>query len=129
MVPGQDKGGKCLVNEPKPEAAQERRKGECSLEACAADAALGLERAGHGRHGLDGAGHEGGRGLGHGVIDGDAGSFVEDLNAEDLGRAHRAVLVGAGQGDVERQDLVGIPVRRQFLVGSGVGDGDLVEQV
>ena len=61
------------------------------------------------------------------VIDRHALTFVEDLNAEDLGRAHRAVLVGAGERDVEGQDLVAIPGGRQFLVRSGVGDGDLIQ--
>ena len=52
------------------------------------------------------------------VIDAYTRSFVEDLDAEDLGGAHGAVLVGAREGHVERQHLVGIP-----------GDGAFVEAI
>ncbi len=43
--------------------------------------------------GLHGASDEGGRGFRHRVVHRDAGTFVQDLDAEDLGRAHRAVLI------------------------------------
>ena len=56
------------------------------------------------------------------VVDGDAGAFVEDLDAEDLGGAHGAVLVGPGQGHVERQHLVGIPGDGAFVEAIEVGD-------
>jgi hypothetical protein len=39
------------------------------------------------------------------LVDADAGSFVEDLNAEDLHAG--SCLVGSGEGDVERKDLIG----------------------
>ena len=66
-------------------------------------------------HGFDGAGDEGGRAFGDGVVDADSRSFVEDLDAEDLGGAHRAVFVGAGERDVEGQDLVGVHRGGQFV--------------
>ena len=69
----------------------------------------GLERARHSRHGLNHTGNERRLHLGHSVIDRNAHTLVEDLQAEDLGRAHGAVLVGAGERDVEGQDLVGVP--------------------
>ena len=56
------------------------------------------------------------------VVDGDAGAFVEDLDAEDLGGAHGAVLVSPGQGHVERQHLVGIPGDGAFVEAIEVGD-------
>jgi len=88
-----------------------------------------LEGAGHSRHGLNCTSHEGGRSLGHSVVDRDAGSFVEQLDAEDASRAHRAIFVGAGEGDVEGQDLIAVQGCRQFLVGACVGDGDVVQLV
>ena len=72
-------------------------------------------------HGFDGAGDEGGRAFGDGVVDADSRSFVEDLDAEDLGRAHGAVFVGAGEGDVEGQDLVGVHRGGQFVHAVDVG--------
>ena len=47
--------------------------------------------------------------LGDGVVDGDAHTLVEELEAEDLGCAHGAVLICAGERDVEGQHLVGVP--------------------
>lgn len=47
--------------------------------------------------------------LGHGVVDGDAGAFVQDLDAEDLHGGSSSVFVRSGQGDVEGQDLIGVP--------------------
>jgi len=38
-------------------------------------------------------------------------------------------FVGAGEGDVEGQDLIAVQGCRQFLVGAGVGDGDVVQLV
>jgi hypothetical protein len=45
--------------------------------------------------------------LGHSIVDADAGSFVEDLNAEDLHAGSCTDLVGSGECDVERKDLIG----------------------
>ena len=58
---------------------------------------------------FDRAGDEGRLLLDDGVVDRGAEAFVEDLDAEQLGRGGGAVLVGAGDGDVEGQDLVGVP--------------------
>ena len=63
----------------------------------------------NGLHRLNTAGNERRLRFADSVVDRDAGSFVEDLNTEDLGSRHGAVLVGTGEGDVERQHLVGIP--------------------
>jgi len=80
----------------------------------------------HGLHGLDGAGDEGGLGFRDRVIHGDAGTFIQDLDAEDLADGHGAVFVGSAEGDIEGQDLVAI-------AGGGQGPhavdvGDLVVQ-
>jgi hypothetical protein len=80
----------------------------------AAEAAV--ELAGYGRERLDSAGDEGRLHLADGVVDGDAIAFVEDLDAEDLAGGSAALFVGGGQGDVEGQDLVGVPGGGQFLV-------------
>ena len=61
-----------------------------------------------GLHPLNRPGHERGPGSRLGVVNRDARTFVQDLDAEDLGRAHRAVFVRAGKGHVEREHLVGI---------------------
>jgi hypothetical protein len=53
------------------------------------------------RHGLDCAGHEGRLHLGDSIVDRDARTFVQDFDAEDLGRTHRAVFVGTGKGDAK----------------------------
>jgi hypothetical protein len=55
------------------------------------------------------AGHEGSLHLGHFGYDRHAGVFVQYLDAEDLHRGGRAQLRRTGQGDVERQDLIGVP--------------------
>jgi len=73
----------------------------------AAEAAI--ELAGHGHQGLDGAGDEGGLLFRDRVVDGDAEAFVEDFDAEDLGGLGLALFVVGHQGDVEGQDLVGVP--------------------
>jgi hypothetical protein len=75
---------------------------------------------GHGLPGLDEAGHEAGLHLGDRVIDRHAGAFIEDLDAGDLHGAGSALFVGAGQGDIEGQDLVGVP-GRSFLLEAGDG--------
>ncbi len=82
----------------------------------ATDRALSEPGARDGRHRLDRTRNEGCLTLGHGVVDGHARAFVEDLDTEDLRRAHRAVLVGAGQGDIEGQDLVGVERGGKHLV-------------
>ena len=56
----------------------------------------------------DRLGDEGGLLFDDGVVDGGAEAFVEDLDAEQFGRGGGSVLVGAGDGDVEGEDLVGI---------------------
>ena len=74
--------------------------------------------------GLDEAGDEGCLHLGHGIVDRHAGAFVQDLDAEDLHGRGCALFVGAGQGDVERQDLVGVPGFGFFLhAADGRHDG------
>ena len=47
-------------------------------------------------------------GLGNRVVDRDTGTFVQDLDAEDLRSAHSAVFVGTRQGDIEGQHLVAV---------------------
>lgn len=64
--------------------------------------------------GSNGLGDEGGLLFDDGVIDGGAETFVEDLDAEQFGTGAGAVLIGAGDGDIEGQDLIGEP-------GSGWG--------
>jgi len=81
-----------------------------------------MERAGHSRHGLNHARHERRLHLRHRVVDRDAEALVEDLDAEDLGRAHRAVFVGSAESDVEGQHLVGVPGGRNLCVLAGGGD-------
>lgn len=61
--------------------------------------------------------------LGRRVIDGDAHALVQDLEAVELGRAHGAILVGAGERDVEGQHLVGVPGRRELRVLTRGGQG------
>lgn len=53
--------------------------------------------------------------LDDGVIDRGAKAFVEDFYAEEFGAGGGAVLVGAGQGDIEGQGLIGIPGKSGFL--------------
>ena len=74
----------------------------------------------HGLHGLDGAGDEGGLSFRDRVVHRDAGTFIQDLDAEDLAAGHGAVFVGPGEGDVEGQDLVAI---------AGSGQGPQVVQI
>ncbi len=62
----------------------------------------------------DVAGDKGPLLLDDGVIDRGAEAFVEDFDAEQFRRGGGAVLVGAGQGDVEGQSLVGIPGKSGF---------------
>jgi hypothetical protein len=68
-------------------------------------------------HRFDGACDERGLLFADCIVDGDAGTFVENFYAEDLGRAHGTVFVGAGEGDVEGQDLIRVPRGSQFLAG------------
>src|SRR5438270_6029826 len=74
-----------------------------------------------GLQGSDGLGHERGLLLDDGVIDGGAETLVEDLDPEQFGRSSGAVLVGAGNGDIKGQDLVGKPGESElsniFLLG------------
>ena len=74
------------------------------------DPAAGDQGSGaEGLQGSDGLGDEGGLLFDDGVVDGGAEALVEDLDAEQFGAGAGAVLVGAGDGDVEGQDLVGEP--------------------
>jgi hypothetical protein len=66
-------------------------------------------------HRGDAAGDERRLHLAHRIVDRDAVAFVEDLHRIDLGGGSGAVLVGEGQGDVEGQDLIGVPGEGQFL--------------
>lgn len=61
------------------------------------------------------AGDEGSLHLGHSVVDGDACAFVQDFHAVDLHRGGGAVFGRAGQGDVEGQDLIGVPGLGELL--------------
>ncbi len=83
----------------------------------------------HRLHRLDGAGDEGGLHFADRIVDGNALAFVEDLDAEDLGRAHGAVLVGAGEGDVEGQDLIAVPRSGQFVQSTDFGQREIVDLV
>ena len=75
---------------------------------------------------VDRAGNEGRLLLDDGVIDGSAEAFVEDFDAEQFGRGGGAVFVGAGDGDVEGQDLVGVPGLGEFFETLDIGDGKIV---
>ncbi len=66
-----------------------------------------------GLHRFNRPGHERGPGSRLGVVNRDARTFVQDLDAEDLGRAHRAVLIRAGEGHVEREHLVRVGRQRE----------------
>jgi len=69
--------------------------------------------------------------LGRSVVDGHAGAFVQDLDAVDLHRGGGAQLRGSGQGDVEGQDLIGVPGLGGLLqpVDCGHGRGVQVADV
>jgi hypothetical protein len=77
----------------------------------------------------DVAGDEGRLHLLDRVIDGHAGTFVQDLDAEDLHRGRRAHFVGAAEGDVEGQDLIGVPGLGLFLETGDEGVLDAGEAV
>ena len=88
-----------------PELSSRRREESFELRLRSGDhlgGADGLQRG-------DGLGHEGRLLFDDGVIDGSAEAFVEDFDAEQFGGSGGAVFVGAGDGDIEGQDLVGIP--------------------
>ncbi len=72
---------------------------------------------------------EGGLHLADGIVDRVTGAFVEDLEAEQLGSCHGAVLVRACEGHVERQDLVRVPRGGQFVHRADVVDLDVVQCV
>ena len=71
---------------------------------------------------LDVASDEGGLHLVDSVVDADTRTFVQDLDPEDLHAGGASVFVGAGQRDVEGEDLVGVPD-----LGFGLEAGDGVE--
>jgi hypothetical protein len=74
-------------------------------------------------------GHVGHLHLADCVIDRGAPTFVEDFHAEDLGCCHRAVFVGACDGDIEGQDLIGIPRGCQFFVAADFAQAQVVDLV
>jgi hypothetical protein len=74
-------------------------------------------------------GHVGRLHLADCVIDRRAPAFVEDFHAEDLGCSHCAVFVGAGDGDVEGQDLIGVPGRCQFLVAADFRQTEVIDLI
>ena len=88
---------------------------------------LGLQqgRASNRLERRDRAGDKGRLHLEHGVIDGGAEAFVQDLDAEQLAAGGGAVFVGRGHGDVEGQDLVGVPGQGGFLEALDFGQGDV----
>ncbi len=53
----------------------------------------------------------------------DAGAFIQDLDAVDLHRGGFAQFGGAGQGDVKRQDLIGVPGLGELLHAVDRGQG------
>ncbi len=61
--------------------------------------------------------------LGHFGDDRHAGAFVQDLDAVDLHRGGGAQLRGSGQGDVEGQDLIGVPGLGELLQAVDSGHG------
>ena len=67
--------------------------------------------------------------LGHGIVDGDARTVVQDLDAEDFHRRRGAQLVRAGERDVERQDLIGVPGLRLLLEAADVVEADAGELI
>ena len=75
------------------------------------------------------AGHRRGLHLGHGVVDRGSEAFVQDLDAEQLGRGGRSVFVGAGDGDVEGQDLVGVPGVGDFLEAVDFTQRDVIQLI
>jgi hypothetical protein len=84
-----------------------------------------VELARHSLHGLDRAGDKRCLHLADRIVDGDTGTFVQDLDAEDLRGCHGAVLIGSGKRDVEGKDLVAVPRGGQFLGGSYFVDLDV----
>jgi len=72
---------------------------------------------------------EGGLHLADRVVDRDAGSLVEDLDAEDLGRCLGSVSVGTREGDVEGQDLVGVPGGCQFAQSTDFRQREVVDLI
>jgi hypothetical protein len=88
-----------------------------------------VERRNHSLQGLDGAGHEGRLGLGNRIVDRDSRTFVQDLDAEDLGGTHGTVLVGTRQGDIERQYLIAVAGERKRPFAIQIGDRGVLELV
>jgi len=63
------------------------------------------------------------------VVDRRPEAFIQDLDSEQLSRGGGAVFVGGGQGDVEGQDLVGVPGQSHFFETLYVGQRDVVQLV
>jgi hypothetical protein len=89
----------------------------------------GLEGAGRSCHRFHGAGYEGSLHLGDGVVDRHARAFVQKLDAEDPGRAHRAVFVSADERDVEGKNLIGVPGCGQLAGRARARDGLRIERI
>jgi len=84
-------------------------------------------RRSHSLHGFNGAGNKRGLHLVDRIVNRHAGSFVEDLDAEDLAGRHGAVFVGTREGDIEGQDLVGIPGSGQLIQSTDFLQGEIVD--
>jgi hypothetical protein len=63
------------------------------------------------------------------AVDRGTPAFVEDFHAEDLGCSHCAVFVGAGDGDVEGQDLIGVPGISQFFVAADFAQAQVIDLI
>ncbi len=80
-----------------------------------------------GLQGQDGAGDKRTLLLEHRVIDRSTEAFVQDLDAEELGRGGRAVFVGGGDRDVKGQALIGVPGQSDLLEALNGRERDVVE--
>ena len=90
---------------------------------------LAFEEVSDGLQRQDGAGDEGRLLLEHRVVDRGAKAFVQDLDAEELGRGGGSVFVGGGDGDVEGQALVVVPGKSRLLEALDGRQGNVVEIV
>jgi hypothetical protein len=100
--------------------AVECKRGHSALEPGVGGVLAGLASGDQGRraHGLerrDGLGDKRRLLLDDGVIDRRAETFVQDFYAEQFGGGGGAVLVGAGDGDIEGQDLIAEPGEGGFF--------------
>ena len=79
--------------------------------------------------GLNEAGNERRLGFVDGVVDGGTVAGVQDLHSEDAHCGCRAHFVGAAEGHVEGQDLIGIPRGSCFFKGRHFRDRQVVQLV